>query len=67
MVEAWFDRPLDELVVRSSFEVETLRDNPFDFHLASMELAALPLAYPEPVRSAMSPYLGSAAVPAPAV
>jgi transglutaminase-like putative cysteine protease len=65
VVEAWFDRPVDELLVRSAFEVETLRDNPFDFHLASMELAALPLAYPEPVRSSMLPYLGSAAIPGP--
>lgn len=65
VVEAWFDRPLDELRVRSSFEVETLRENPFDFHLAGAELAALPLAYPEPLRSSLSPYLGPADPPPP--
>ncbi len=31
--EAWFDTPMTELAVQSSFEVETLRSNPFDFLL----------------------------------
>jgi len=59
VVEAWFDRPLDEMVVTSSFEIETLRENPFAFHLSFPELASLPLVYREPLRSALAPYLGS--------
>jgi len=59
VVEAWFDRPLDEMTVKSSFEIETLRENPFDFHLSSPGLASLPLVYAEPLRSALAPYLGS--------
>jgi transglutaminase-like putative cysteine protease len=31
VLETWFRDPLAELSVRSSFEVETLRENPFDF------------------------------------
>lgn len=60
VVEAWFDRPLEEMLVRSSFEIETLRENPFDFHLSPLRLASLPLAFEEPLRSALRPYLGSA-------
>lgn len=63
VVEAWFDRPQKELDVRSSFEVQTLRHNPFDFHLASVELAALPLVYEGPLRTSMSPYLVSVNIP----
>ena len=50
VVEAWFREPMTELSVRSSFEVETLRENPFDFLFAGAELE-------EPLRSALSPYL----------
>jgi len=52
-LEAWFNRPLEQLSVRSSFEVETLRHNPFDFVLAGASLASLPFAYPEPLRAAL--------------
>ena len=55
-IEAWFGPPVEELKVLSSFEVETLRDNPFDFLLAGSHLA-LPLAYHEPLRSAVAPWL----------
>src|SRR5437660_815869 len=58
VVEAWFLGSMTELAVRSSFEVETLRDNPFDFVFAGPELG-------EPLGSALAPYLtfdGSAAV-----
>jgi transglutaminase-like putative cysteine protease len=33
VLEAWFDAPMTELAVQSSFEVETVRENPFDFLL----------------------------------
>jgi transglutaminase-like putative cysteine protease len=52
VTEAWFNGPLTELAVRSSFEVETRRENPFDY-LPHVPAAA----YPEPLRSALAPYL----------
>jgi transglutaminase-like putative cysteine protease len=52
VTEAWFNGPLTELAARSSFEVETRRQNPFDF-LPNGK----PAAYPEPLRSALVPYL----------
>jgi transglutaminase-like putative cysteine protease len=58
VVEAWFLAPMTELAVRSSFEVETLRENPFDFVFAGPELG-------EPLRPALAAYLafdGSKAV-----
>ena len=58
VVEAWFSGPMRQLAVRSSFEVETLRENPFDFIFAGAELG-------EPLRSALAPSLqwsGSKAV-----
>ncbi|MGA2721999.1 MAG: transglutaminase family protein [Bryobacteraceae bacterium] len=52
VTEAWFNGPLTELAAHSSFEVETRRENPFDF------LPHGPAApYPEPLRSALAPYL----------
>ena len=53
--EAWFREEMDELAVRSSFEIETLRENPFDFILRAP--SALPLVLEEPVRAALAPYL----------
>jgi transglutaminase-like putative cysteine protease len=49
VLEAWFHEPMEELSVVSSFEVETLRENPFDF-LVTGELEARQ-------RSALTPYL----------
>jgi transglutaminase-like putative cysteine protease len=56
-LEAWFDRPVEQLSIRSSFEVQTLRENPFDFILADARLASLPFVYREPLRSALGPCL----------
>jgi transglutaminase-like putative cysteine protease len=58
VVEAWFGGMLERMEVRSGFEMETLRENPFDFHLAMPGMATLPLVYPEPLASAVVPYLG---------
>jgi transglutaminase-like putative cysteine protease len=60
-LEAWFDRPVEQLKLDSSFEVETLRANPFDFILADTRLATLPFVYQEPVRSALAPCLDASA------
>jgi transglutaminase-like putative cysteine protease len=56
-LEAWFDRPVEQLSLKSSFEVETLRENPFDFILADARMATLPFVYREPLRSALAPSL----------
>jgi transglutaminase-like putative cysteine protease len=47
VLEAWFHEPMEELSVVSSFEVETLRENPFDF-----------LARPGAAGPELAPYLG---------
>ena len=57
VLEAWFDHSVEQLSVKSSFEVETLRENPFDFILTDPHLMALPFVYPEPLRSALRPCL----------
>jgi len=53
--QAWFSGAVSELALHSSFEVETLRENPFDYVLPSSHLFSLPLAYSEPLASALSP------------
>jgi len=52
MTQAWFTGPIEVLELRSEFEVETLRDNPFDFLMAGAD-RDLPIPYPE----ALAPYL----------
>jgi transglutaminase-like putative cysteine protease len=52
VLETWFRDPLSELSVMSSFQVETLRENPFDF------LARSALSPQE--RRLLEPYGGSA-------
>jgi transglutaminase-like putative cysteine protease len=56
-VEAWFTELVETLTVRSSFQVETRRENPFDYVLSPPEMATLPLVYAEPLRTALGPYL----------
>lgn len=56
-LEVWFREPAGELSVRTSFEVETLRANPFDFLFAGA-------VYEEPLRSALAPYLAGGDGPA---
>lgn len=58
-VEAWFDRKLTEWRIESEFEIETLRENPFDF-VASAGMLALAPVYPQPVAASLAPYLESA-------
>jgi transglutaminase-like putative cysteine protease len=50
VLETWFDRPMQELSVASSFEVETLRSNPFDFIPAESPAAGA-------LGAALRPYL----------
>jgi hypothetical protein len=55
--QAWFNGPLRELLVRSMFQIETLRVNPFDFLLPSSAALQLPLVYPAAERVSLAPYL----------
>ena len=57
-VEAWFDRKLTEWRIESEFEIETLRENPFDF-VASAGMLALAPVYPESVAASLAPYMES--------
>jgi len=55
-VEAWFDHRLTEWRIESEFEIETLRENPFDF-VASTGMLALAPVYPASVAASLAPYL----------
>jgi transglutaminase-like putative cysteine protease len=63
VLHVWYDAPLGQLAVRSSFEVETLRTNPFDFMLADAELSALPLNYPKPLSGRLAHYTAGQDLP----
>ena len=52
---AWFSAPTSELTVESRFNVEMLRQNPFDYLLSGPALN-LPLWYADPLCSALAPY-----------
>lgn len=51
---AWFLDATDFLSVRTEFEVETLRVNPFDFLTLGNGVARLPLEYPPDIRESLS-------------
>ena len=54
---AWFEGTTERLLVHSEFEVETLRENPFDYILMSDRANSLPLVYPEEWRHQLDPYI----------
>jgi transglutaminase-like putative cysteine protease len=56
VLHAWFGDPAAQLTIHISFQVETLRDNPFDYLLAATG-DSLPIAYGDDLRKALSPYL----------
>jgi transglutaminase-like putative cysteine protease len=60
VTQAWFATPSDSLVVRSNLEVETLRENPFDFLLQGGDTRPLPMSYAEPLAGVLMPYRGAA-------
>jgi len=51
-LETWFDAPTEQLAVQTVFQVETLRENPFDFVLTAE-------TYGDSLRAALGPYLDS--------
>jgi transglutaminase-like putative cysteine protease len=61
VVQAWFDVPVGELAVRSAFQIETLRENPFDFLLCAAD-RQLPPILPEAQRAALAPYVDAASI-----
>jgi transglutaminase-like putative cysteine protease len=58
ITHVWFEGLTDELHLNSSFQLETLRDNPFDFLLLAGD-RDVPLQYEESLRPALAPYLGN--------
>lgn len=62
VLHTWFEPVSSALEVHSRFQVETLRQNPFDFLLIGEPLAA---GYPEPLNSLLASYIAQpVAVPA---
>ncbi len=59
VVRAWFQGITSELCLRSRFEIETLRENPFDY-LLSLADPQLPMEYAHPLRSTLAPFLDDA-------
>ena len=56
ILQAWFADLTQELAVHTSFQLETLRENPFDFLLAPLD-RKLPMVYAEALRDPLAPYL----------
>ena len=53
----WFEGMTETLLVRTEFEVETLRGNPFDYVMLGDRANRLPLAYPESWRDQLGHYI----------
>jgi transglutaminase-like putative cysteine protease len=56
VVRAWFSSDTPGLSLRSEFELETLRDNPFNYLLTALD-TKLPMEYAPLLRSPLAPYL----------
>ena len=54
--QVWFHNVTSHLSVTSAFEVETLRTNPYDFLLPDLEMATLPVVYPEHDQATLAPF-----------
>src|ERR1051325_4492896 len=59
VLEVCFEVTATEMSARSSFEIETLRDNPFDFLLPPASVLGLPPFYSEPERRTLAPYMAA--------
>ena len=57
VTRAWFDGPTERLTLDVHLEVETLRENPFDYLPAPGD-DDIPIAYAESLRGRLAPYLG---------
>jgi transglutaminase-like putative cysteine protease len=65
VTHVWFGDSVRHLEIQSRFEVETTRENPFDFLLPDPAIRGLPIAYPEPLRPLLLPSMDDAGVAAP--
>ena len=63
VTQAWFWDPVEELHIRSAWEVDTLRDNPFDFLVTEPDVLRLPARYPVRMAATLA---SSCSVPPPA-
>lgn len=54
VAHAWFSDLTDSLVIRTEFEVETLRVNPFDYLLLGRGSMRVPVEYPQELRAPLS-------------
>ena len=57
---AWFSDLTDSLVIRTEFEVETLRVNPFDYLLLGEGFMRVPVEYPPDLRASLASALSRA-------
>jgi transglutaminase-like putative cysteine protease len=57
IVWAWFSETHSSLRITTSFAVETLRENPYDFVVPTFEAAELPPVYPAADQAALFPYM----------
>jgi transglutaminase-like putative cysteine protease len=53
---AWFDRLTDSLRVSTQSEIETLRENPFDYILSDTAADRLPMEYSDELGLPLAPY-----------
>ena len=56
LIQTWFQEPTDYLKIEVSSEVETYRNNPFDY-LLEPSAVTLPIDYPTSLLSQLQPYL----------
>lgn len=54
VAHAWFSDLTDSLVIRTEFEVETLRVNPFEYLLLGRGSMRVPVEYPQELRASLS-------------
>ena len=62
-VVLWFNDKREQLQIQVESQVETRRDNPFDWIVSTAETRRLPAAYPPPFAASLSPSLGTAPHP----
>lgn len=55
VAHAWFSGATDTLAIRSKFEVETLREDPFDYLVLDERALRLPLTYAAELRPHLAP------------
>jgi len=58
IIQAWFSGLTQELALNTAFQIETLRDNPFDFLPSPLD-RQLPMQYPDPFRAPLASYVAA--------